>query len=304
MKIPLESIPQAQRQRVEVSQERLRHLNNNDEHFHNHLQRTHYYFLAKFDHVYDVEVDAEFSVEFESYAADLIFQGYYLVLELLDDENTSVPADFLTLPNGRIKEMTFSILNGATEDLLNLLKNKDNSEFDKKLISSTENIASFLTQLKIDYACIGAAQALIDERYNRDLIIQEEPKEAYRGILTRSDDLFSVDPQKYLVCIASSPHGEVWRLYTSSTLPQSRVLGEVRINKFDSPREMLTSLPFYEEEEIPEQVDTALSIGITLYDDIPNHEQKAIENIITNALSKHTTNIQITVSQVDFIKFN
>lgn len=168
------------------------------------------------------------------FISDLVYQGYYLGLELLHHPEVKIEDRFLLQNNGLIREQMYDILTNSTENLGRIVTHLESMNYQTKMKEQYPRIEPILEQLKIDATCYGAYHAFLDERSKRDLTIREEDESGLDGLLYRLDDLFFVTPQAYFSCLAASGTSEVWELNIWSGLEvRNRRVGDLHISYFN-----------------------------------------------------------------------
>lgn len=304
MNIPQQNLPNDVLHRHDVVSKRLKNLWEKDEQFGEDFKGYFEFYKNKFVKVSsNRSIRDEFIDKFFTYVTDLFYQGYYLGLELLEHEEVSVEDRFFSQPNGIIKEQIFDLLTGAAGDLVQVLSHEDSAEFEMWILAEDDSAEPALLQTKVDIACLGTLQAFLDARKSKDIYVAAEPTGELQGIAYRSDDLFFVDPQKFLACLATDGQSEVWELRLWSTVPaRERKIGEMHVSRFkvDVTNKLVEVLPFYRGYEAMKKEEDTVMINLTLTTKVPEREQLPIVANVVQSINKRWgidyKNINVTVA--------
>ncbi|MEX3623668.1 hypothetical protein [Viridibacillus arvi] len=295
------------KERFKFVDRRLKYLLAEDVEFQNQFKDMFEYYKNKLSKVLGNKVkNDEFLDPYFTYVTDLFYQGYYLGREMLEHKEVEFGERFFQQPDGVIKEQVFDLLEGVTGNLVQILSHKESAEFETALIEENEAAQMTLLQIKKDIACLGTLQALIDERNEKGLVVTPEIDDDFKGLLSRSDDLFFVDTQKYLICILTDNNSEIWDLCLWSTIPtRNKKIGEVHVSVFEAEQTntMIERLPYYQGFEAFKREQKSVSVTLSLTERVDEKDQfPIISNIveaIKNRLHVGYEDINVTVSKTE-----
>lgn len=273
------------------------------------------YHLYKFREIIKTRAAREeFINELYTFISDLFYQGYYLGIEMSNHPEVKIEDQFLEQPNGLIKEQVFDILYGVTGDIDRVVTHQESTNFIYKVSTDYPDAEPLLKQLKIDATCFGCYHSLLNERENRKLVFKEESNSELNGYIFRTDDLFFVDPEKYLVCLTASKESEVWQLNTWAGIEtRNPLLGEVILTCLDeeSLNKCYQSLPYYQGREALTAISKKINMHILFKEKIKKYEQMNILSSIAKAVASRNNldyeHIHITCASTDdvsHLKYN
>ena len=222
------------------------------------------------------------------YIADLLYQGYYIGVEMLEHAEVQFADRFFRQPNGVMKEQVYDLLEGVTGNLIATVSHEDGRKFEKQLLDENKDVERLLVQIKKDITCLGTVQALIDERQKRNLSVINELDE-YSGMLHRADDLMFVDPQKYLICTSTNGQSEQWELNLWSTVPtKQRKLGEVHVSVYEpvAINKNIQHLPYYQGFEGIQRQEKTVSVIFVCNEKVDEKDRLPIVSVIIESLSQ------------------
>lgn len=174
----------------------------------------------------------EFDDTFFEVAKSQIFQGYYLMVEMLNDPDTDLGREFFSLPEGYIKEEVPGMIKvGLGDSFDQLRKTEASQKFSMWLITQYENIYDIADQTLFDLLCIGAYQALIDER-NKEKISPDIIENA-ELLLGNPSTLNFINPQIYMTAIGINNDFEIWDLRWWSSYNNLEKAGGVTVLTFN-----------------------------------------------------------------------
>lgn len=267
---------------------RLTYLMNEDKAFILHFKIIFDYYHSKLVNTLGKKVNKhdDFLDHYYMYISDLFYQGYYLGLELLENKEVMIEERFYQKPNGIIKEQIYNLLEGATGDLVSVVSDENNKKFEKPFINEDGTSAFIFTQLKKDITSLGALQSIIDHRDKLQLSVTPEQDNQFKGLIARSDDLFFVDPQKYLLCVMTDGKSEKWDLCLwSSVTTRNNKIGEVHVSVYNAEdvNIMVNQLPYYQGLEAFKHENKRVIITLICNDQVEEKEQlPIIQSIIEN----------------------
>ena len=230
----------------------------------------------------------EFSEQFFIYAKQLFLEGYFVVDEYINQPETeSIPNDFLTQPNGLIKEQSYGILN-AEQGLEDIISLDTTVPFEAWVLNNHEGTEQLLYEVKRDLIILGANFRFIKERENRKIFIKPELEERIKGILHRSDDLFFIDPQKFLACVFTNPSTEIWSIHHWSTVENEKTFGNLMIQKFlkSDLNRIYQELPIHGENKPDAVPNNYIILTLSLEQNIQENELHLICSTLLDAIVK------------------
>jgi hypothetical protein len=303
MKIELLNLPKEVMHRHDVCSKRLKNLWENDEQFVENFKGYFEFYKNKFAKIFaKSSLRDEFIEKFFTYVTDLFYQGYYLGLELLEHDEVTIEDLFFAQTDGVIREQVYDILKGAAGDLVQLLSHKESADFETWVLEQDDSAQPILLQTKVDFACLGAYQCFLDERKSRDIHVISEPEGDIQGIVARSDELFFVDPQKFLACLFTDGHSELWDIYLWATVPtRNKKVGEVHVSYFkpEVTNKLVEVLPFYRGLEAMKREEGVVTITLILSSKVSERERfPIVANIVQNVnkrLGLDYSNINVTL---------
>ena len=267
---------------------RLTYLMNEDKTFTLQFKLIYDYYHSKLVKTLGKKVSKheDFTDQYFMYITNLFYQGYYLGLELIDNTEVNIVDRFYQQPNGIIKEQVYNLLEGATGDLVSIVSDENGQKFENPFINENETAALIFIQLKKDISSLGTLQAILDQRNKLELTVTPEQDNQYKGLIARSDDLFFVDPQKYLICVMTDGKSEKWDLCLWSSLTaRNNKIGEVHVSMFDveDVNKTVETLPYYQGLEAFKRAEKSVSISLICNDTVEEKEQlPIIQSIIEN----------------------
>ncbi|MFL0364643.1 MULTISPECIES: hypothetical protein [Pseudobacillus] len=288
----------------------------NDKSFYEDYQSFLRFYYLKLQKIITIRSEREeIADEFYDFISDLVYQGFYLGLELINHPEVQIGDQFLLQKDGVIREQVYGILTGAAGDLERIVSHSESMKFQTKLNENYPTIDRVINQLKIDASCYGCFYALLNERKQRKLNVQDEEGKGAKGLLYQADDLFFATPQTYFACVAVSPFSEVWELNIwSGVETRSRRIGEIHVAYFDvdNLNNGFQQLPYYQGYEAM-LADSPKIIAKALLDEkLPEweklfHIDRISESILNRnnivADNLHVTVGSGTVSEIKYYKY-
>jgi len=189
-----------------------------------------------------------------------IFNGYYIMRELLSNNQETLSDEWFAQSEGILTEELPGIIREAAQhDFDNIIIEEEMKKLIRWAITRYEDVYSTLHQISFDLVCFGAKQALIDERDKMGI----QSNEALNGLLGAVNDLNFISPQSYLTCNVKSSESEIWTLsWWSSIQTTDNKVGEVAVLS------------------IPLENTTQYALNIYLRKRLPEHERSSIINIL------------------------
>lgn len=300
----VQSMPKEVVYRHNYVNKRLKKLWKQDENFRYNFEGVFEYYRNKLSKALGSRVNHEdFFEQYFNYVTDLIYQGYYLGRELLENKEVLIADRFFEQPDGVIKEQTYDILSGAAGDLVQLVSHEENEAYESALILENKEVKPILIQIKKDIATLGTYQAFLDERSAKKLSIYPESDDEFKGLLHRADDLFFVDPQKYFICLYTDSHSEKWDLNLWQTITtRNRKIGEVHVSVYEPEitNKMVEKLPLYQGYEGFKRDRKTVLLTLNLTEDVEEKEHLPIVanmvESIKNRLNVEYEDVHVSLS--------
>lgn len=194
-----------------------------------------YFYAQKFKKQLREEQHDEFERIFEEVCKSQFFQGYYLMLEILRDEDTNLPQEFLEQPIGVLTNEVPSMLRKAYQETLKeIIRTAPTQKYVMWMITNYENIYDLVNQVIFDITCLGSRKALLDERLKRDI---QEIKES-KTLLGNGYDLNFITPQTYIKLQTINSQVETWDIHWWSTVNDERErVGDITAIAINTPNE-------------------------------------------------------------------
>ncbi|MFC0273759.1 hypothetical protein ACFFIX_20440 [Metabacillus herbersteinensis] len=186
------------------------------------------YYRSKFEGLIQ-EVDTEgFDGELFQSAKSQFFNGYYIIRELISNSETKIEDEWFSQPEGLLTEQIPDLIKDlAQESFDDVVITDTMHQFTMKAITKYEDVINILKQIAFDIVCLGAKQAILDEREKRGLI---PFKSEMKGLLANVEDLTFINPQQHLSCTVITLEAEIWTLsWWSSIHTNDNKAGEVSI---------------------------------------------------------------------------
>jgi hypothetical protein len=218
------------------------------------------------------ELRKEFDDSFFEVAKSQIFQGYYLMVEIINDPETSLGEEFFSLPDGYIKEEVPVMLKEALGDSFDQLRKTEAAQkFSMWLITRYENIYDIVNQTLFDLLCTGAFQALIDERDK--LHIKPDNMDKVELLLGNPSSLNFINPQIFMTATGVNDNFEIWDLRWWSSYNNLEKAGGVTVLTVNNNNVKNYMLNIEVHQTIHpserEQVVEYLALRLTSNNDIP-----------------------------------
>lgn len=275
-----------EQERHAICNERLTKLFETDQYFSKTISQNLSYYLShlsKSSRDKASELEPFLSAMYES----IFYQGYFLLLTLRDHPETTLSDEFLSQPNGRLKEQVVSMMKDAISGDTKTIIEFTTAQPLLLTYEGNEEIIEMLMEWGTEILMMGAHQALIDERSNRNLFIQVEPKT--KGYLHRLDDFLFICPNKYLVCTARTEHSEQWEMRQWQTTSNPKQVGTVILQHVTSEQleQTYSDLPYYDGIDLT--YEDRLLITVLFTEGIIEHEQLPIIQEIYSQVKERTS---------------
>ncbi|MCM3443598.1 hypothetical protein [Metabacillus halosaccharovorans] len=160
------------------------------------------------------------------------FNGYLLAREIMVDENSSFPDEFFTQPVGFLTDEVPKILrNALKENLDSVIRTELTQKFIMRLLQRFENVYDLIKQTIFDVTCLGARQAFLDIKEDKDLKTTVEPIDTW---LSNVNDIEFYTPQLFITPVIKNELAESWELHWWSSLNNNIKAGDITILKVQS----------------------------------------------------------------------
>lgn len=155
-----------------------------------------------------------------------IFNGYFMVVEFLNHEETQIENKWFQQSAGMIAQQIPDMLREITGNQLEEVITYDHlKKLASWLVVNYEGVYPTLMDISLNTACMGAKWALIDEGEKRELKLYEPQ---HKGILGNLDDVTFINPESYITCKTMNQSTEVWELIKSNRNTLDKI-GEITI---------------------------------------------------------------------------
>jgi hypothetical protein len=272
-----------------TDQKLLAHYQNNQE-FNRQLAILNNYYYEPLLKIVKIQDKTRLESELFASIKGQIFNGYFMVQELLANPEITIDNEWFAQTEGMITQQIPSILKDAIgENYEEVITDHKLKKLAGWLISEYEGVYPLLMDISLNSACFGANWALLDESVKRNITI---PTSQNIGLLGYVDDLTFISPQHYIQCISTNNESEMWEIL-NSRMKDIEKIGEVVI--FRVSTEM-------------ENVDNVL-LNLYLSEELSETEQKQLINIITahistlNNIELNQILIRIAIIK-DFFEYN
>lgn len=191
------------------------HFQNNDE-FNKQFAIMEQYYYKKVENIINSEDKKKFQELFFTSVKSQFFNGYYIVREFLYHDPNALNEELYTQPKGHITEDAAMLMNGLNQNgQIEAIYTESLNDLVKWLITRYENVRELLRQISFEIVCLGATQALIDEKNSKDWEVDGISEKGFLGSLT---DINFLNPQIYSTPIVYSLGLESWTLHYWSAL--------------------------------------------------------------------------------------
>jgi hypothetical protein len=248
-----------------TDQKLLAHYQNNQE-FNRQLAILNNYYYERLLKIVKIQDKTRLESELFASIKGQIFNGYFMVQELLANPEITIDNEWFKQTEGMITQQIPSILKDAIgENYEEVITNQKLKNLAGWLISEYEGVYPLLMDISLNSACFGAKWALLDEGVKRNLSLTNSQN---NGLLGHVDDLTFISPQHYIQCISTNNESEMWEIL-NSRMKDIEKIGEVAI--FRIPSEL-------------ENVDNVL-LHLYLSEELSETEQQQLINIISSRIS-------------------
>ncbi|MEI5919401.1 hypothetical protein ACMHYP_23165 [Bacillus cereus] len=247
-----------------------------------------FYIYKLSNKINDNEVKDKLTSKFFDYCSVLLYQGYFLGVELLSSPDVVVKDSYFEQPNGIIREQIPMQLEEATKGLSQLLNDAETRKFESWILDNNKNVENIINQIKIDIACMGAYYAFLNEREHRGVLVRKEGK---YGMLNRPDDFLFLDPQKFVTCLIANEKTEVWDIYLWSTIrSHNKKIGEISIMKFNTEETdyAYSNFAYYQGVEFIKSLYDKALVTIKVDEFMPERELNVIQSVVADRIANST----------------
>ncbi|MCM3619717.1 hypothetical protein M3936_19285 [Sutcliffiella horikoshii] len=194
-----------------------------------------HFYAQKFTHLLSEEQYEEFERIFEEVCKSQYFQGYYLMLEILKDEDTHLTNEFIEQPIGFLTDEVPNMLRKAYQETIKeIIRTAPTQKFVMWMITNFEDIFDLVNQVILDITCLGSRKALLDERNSRGVKEIEENK----SLLGNGYDYNFISPQAYIKIQTVTSKVETWDIHWWSTIKDGQErIGDITVIVIETPNE-------------------------------------------------------------------
>jgi len=256
------------------------HFENNEDFSREFMALTNFY-SKKFNHVIDSEeMLTKFYNDFFEIAKSQIFQGYYLMLQIMYDEKNEIEDDFLAQDLGTLKDEIPSLLKQGFGVALESVKKTENAhKLSMWLVTNFENVYDLINQVYFDLLCTGSLYALSDECHRRGL--SSSGKEDTPLLMGSPLAKTFISPQIYMVPTAKGEDYEMWDLRWWSSFKSDEKAGGATILNIESEesKQFILSVDLHQTVHYSEREDlvATLSALLSVRNNVP--QQKIFINV-------------------------
>jgi hypothetical protein len=212
----------------DYTDQKLKAHHQNNMEFNFELANAYEYYKAKLFEIVNPSDQERVANELFQSVKSQIFNGYFLVQELLGHETTQIEDDWFKQSIGMIAQQIPDMLRDITDNNIDeIITFKPLKEMASWLVIEYEGVYPLLMDISLNIACLGAKWAFIDEAAKRE-ITPYNPN--LGGLLANVDDVVFINPQNYLTCDIKTESTEFWTVLNSKYNEIDKI-GEVTIIK-------------------------------------------------------------------------
>ncbi|QAS54795.1 hypothetical protein [Halobacillus litoralis] len=191
------------------------HFQNNDD-FNKQFAIMEQYYYNKVENIINNDDKNKFQELFFTSVKSQFFNGYYIVREFLYLDPTALKDEFYAQPKGYITEDAAMLMNGLNQNgQIEAIYTESLNDLVKWLITRYENVRELLRQISFEIVCLGATQAIMDEKDSKERMVSGISERGFLGPLT---DINFLNPQIYSTSVVYSQGIETWTLHYWSAL--------------------------------------------------------------------------------------
>ena len=222
-------------------QNKLKKQLKSDPTFKDELQSLYFFYERKLLTIANRESIKEFIIDkFEDVIYSQYFQGYYIMKEILNDEETEMDESAWTLREGYVRNIIPGFLKTTFIDQnIDWTYTDVSHKFGIDLLELQEEAYELFKQIRLDIVCYGAYKSFIeDERYKGNE--QPEPVDLRFG---NPLNLVFLNPQIYMQAQFSTSEHEVWDIFTWSSFRNEMLVGSIHFSTL--PMDADSEQPIY-----------------------------------------------------------
>lgn len=290
----------------EYSQEKLtNHFKNNNQ-FVKDFATMFYFYSSKFNQTISEEYHDEFQNMLYESAKTQYYNGYFIAREFIEHEETVIPDEWLSQTEGMMKEQIPSMLfEAGGGDFHEIIRTETSQKLVRWCITKFEDIRDLLQEVLIDITLLGSLRAILDEKDTKGIKTVINENREIQGILAAYNDLYFVDPQKYLMCLLHNQGSETWEihLWSSLQLPNTKI-GEITLHHLSKSdlNAMSNYLPAYQGTSVEMENREKIYISISII--VLNNESEIdalVERIIESIVERNSINRENIALNVSII---
>lgn len=208
----------------EYTDKKLRAHSQNNEDFSRELAIIFEFYKARLQQFINDEDTDRMEKELLESIKSQLFNGYFMFLEFLNSEETTVIDEWFIQSTDMIAQQLPDFLRTISgNNLDDVITNQPLKQLSSWLVMKYEGVYPFLMDISLNTACMGAKWAILDEGNKRGL---KPYQSQHRGILGNLDDVTFINPQCYISCNIMNEAAEVWDIINSNYSELDKI-GEV-----------------------------------------------------------------------------
>lgn len=157
--------------------------------------------------------------------SDQFFQGYFLMNQILSDEEFSLEENYWSLANGYVRNNVYPLLESIMEESgVQWQQSAAEKLFTKRVVANFYEAYDVMVQLRKDVLALGAYYAFIEHpKYQKPV----HPNNTLK--LASPFDLTFLNPQVFMQTQYVAENVEKWVLYQAQTIKGSQWVGDIQL---------------------------------------------------------------------------
>ncbi|WP_209124371.1 hypothetical protein [Alkalihalobacillus sp. BA299] len=291
----------------EFTQEKLKHHFDNNNQFLEDYARMFYFYANKFNPLISENYREEFQDMLYESAKTQYYNGYFIAREFIEHEETVIPDEWLSRSEGMLKEQIPSMLfEAGGQDFPEIIRTETSQKLVRWCITKFEDIRGLLQEVFMDITLLGSLRAFLDERDIRGVKTVSNENKELQGILAPYNDIYFIDPQKYLMCLLHNQGSETWEihLWSSLQLPNTKI-GEITLHYLNTNdlSNMSKYLPVYEDTPVEMANYEKVYVNISILELMNEGELNALIETVVKSIEERNgvnqENIALSVSVIN-----